>query len=43
MGLLFDYGAGLNIVIALLLSLSCFSLFMPLLWFNILRRTQMPN
>jgi len=43
MGILFDYGAGLNIVIALLLSLSCFSLFMPFLWFNILRRTQMPN
>jgi len=43
MGILFDYGVGLNIVIALLLSLSCFSLFMPLLWFNILGRTQMSN
>ena len=41
LGILFDYGAGLNIVIALLLSLSCFSLLMPFLWFNILRRTQM--
>ena len=39
MGLLFDYGAGLNTVLGLLLGLSCFSLAMPLLWFNILRRT----
>ena len=43
MGILFDYGAGLNIVIALLLCLSCFSLLMPFLWFNILQRTQMPS
>ena len=40
MGILFDYGAGLNTVLGLLLGLSCFSLAMPLLWFNILRRTR---
>ena len=40
MGILFDYGAGLNAVLGLLLGLSCFSLAMPLLWFNILQRTR---
>ena len=40
MGILFDYGTGLNTVLGLLLGLSCFSLAMPLLWFNILRRTR---
>ena len=45
MGILFDYGAGLNAVLGLLLGLSCFSLAMPLLWFNILQRTRIraPN
>ena len=45
MGILFDYGAGLNVVLGLLLGLSCFSLAMPLLWFNILQRTRIraPN
>ena len=43
MGVMFDYGVGLNIVIGLLLSLSCFSLLMPLLWFNIMQRTRMPG
>ena len=45
MGILFDYGAGLNVVLGLLLGLSCFSLAMPLLWFNILNRTRIrgPN
>ena len=40
MGILFDYGAGLNAVLGPLLGLSCFSLAMPLLWFNILQRTR---
>jgi hypothetical protein len=40
MGILFDYGAGLNAVLGLLLGLSCFSFAMPLLWFNILQRTR---
>ncbi len=40
MGLLFDYGASLNTVLMLLVSLSCFSLTMPLIWFNILKLNQ---
>ena len=43
MGEMFDYFLGLNIFIVLNLSLSCFSLLMPLLWFNIMRRTRMPD
>ena len=38
MGILFDVGAGLNQVLGLLLALSCFSFFMPLIWFNLLQR-----
>ena len=38
MGILFDRGTELNQVLALLLALSCFSFFMPLIWFNLLRR-----
>ena len=38
MGILFDRGAELNQVLALLLALSCFSFFMPLIWFNLLGR-----
>ena len=38
MGILFDLGAGLNQVLGLLLALSCFSFFMPLIWFNLLQR-----
>ena len=43
MGFLFDYGVGLNTVLILLLGLSCLSLFMPLLWFNILERTSVAS
>jgi MFS family permease len=38
MGILFDVGAELNQVLGLLLALSCFSFFMPLIWFNLLQR-----
>ena len=38
MGILFDRGDSLHLVLGLLLTLSCFSFIMPLIWFNLLRR-----